>query len=143
MPPRLMIDARDIPEDGYAPPYNRRLSFRVFFVLVCMGAAVPTHGQQQTLRQLSLEELGRIDVTSASRHAEPIGEAAAAVTVITADDIRRAGITTLPDALRLVTGMQVARVNGQTWGVSARGFSTAAGNKLVVLIDGRSVYTPL
>ncbi|HXD75324.1 MAG TPA: TonB-dependent receptor plug domain-containing protein [Vicinamibacterales bacterium] len=97
----------------------------------------------QTLRQLSLEELGRIDVTSASRHAEPVGEAAAAVTVITADDIRRAGITTLPDALRLVTGMDVARVNGQTWGVSARGFLTAAGNKLVVLIDGRNVYTPL
>src|SRR5947207_1126362 len=97
----------------------------------------------QTLRQLSLEDLGRIDVTSASRHAEPVGEAAAAVTVITQDDIRRAGITTLPDALRLVTGMQVARINGQTWSVSARGFSNAAGNKLVVMIDGRNVYTPL
>src|SRR5580765_259366 len=96
-----------------------------------------------TLRQLSLEELGKIDVTSASRHAEPVGEAAAAVTVITQDDIRRAGVTTLPDALRLVTGLQVARINGQTWSVSARGFSNAAGNKLVVLIDGRSVYTPL
>src|SRR5207253_3510639 len=97
----------------------------------------------QTLRQLSLEELGRIDVTSASRHAEPIGEAAAAVAVITQDDIRRSGATTLPDALRLITGLQVARANGQTWSVSSRGFSTAAGNKLVVLIDGRSVYTPL
>src|SRR3982751_6671199 len=92
----------------------------------------------QTLRQLSLEELGRIDVTSASRHAEPVGEAAAAVTVLTGDDIRRSGVTTLPDALRLVTGMQVARINGQTWGVTARGFLNAAGNKLVVLIDGRS-----
>ncbi len=97
----------------------------------------------QTLRQLSLEELGRIDVTSASRHAEPVGEAAAAVTVLTADDLRHAGVITLPDALRLVTGMQVARVNGGTWSISARGFSTAAGNKLVVLIDGRNVYTPL
>ena len=110
--------------------------------------AVSARGQSQdpgddTLRQLSLEELGRIDVTSASRHAEPVGEAAAAVTVITQDDIRRAGVTTLADALRLVTGLQVARANGQTWSVSARGFSTAAGNKLVVLIDGRSVYTPL
>ncbi len=97
----------------------------------------------QTLRQLSIEELGKIDVTSASRHAEPVSEAAAAVTVITQDDIRRAGATTLPDALRLVTGLDVARINGQTWSISARGFSTAAGNKLVVLIDGRSVYTPL
>ncbi len=97
----------------------------------------------QTLRQLSIEELGKIDVTSASRHAEPVSEAAAAVTVITQDDIRRAGVTTLPDALRLVTGIDVARINGQTWSITARGFSTAAGNKLVVLIDGRSVYTPL
>jgi iron complex outermembrane receptor protein len=104
---------------------------------------VASADQGPAFRQLSLEELGRIDVTSASRHAEPVGEAAAAVTVLTQDDIRRSGVTTLADALRLVTGLQVARVNGQTWSVSARGFSTAAGNKLVVLIDGRSVYTPL
>jgi iron complex outermembrane recepter protein len=134
--------------------YNHRLSFRGLALLVALTFASTAHAQDsqqvasaddsgQTLRQLSLEELGRIDVTSASRHAEPVGEAAAAVSVITQDDIRRAGITTLPDALRLVTGLQVARVNGQTWSVSARGFSTAAGNKLVVLIDGRNVYTPL
>ncbi len=118
-----------------------------------LALASTAHAQQQiakvadesgqTLRQLSLEELGRIDVTSASRHAEPVSEAAAAVTVLTADDIRRAGVTTLPDALRLVTGIEVARINGQTWGISARGFLNAAGNKLVVLIDGRSAYTPL
>ena len=82
-------------------------------------------------------------MTSASRHAEPVGEAAAAVTVLTADDIRRSGVTTLPDGLRLITGIQVARINGQTWGITARGFLNAAGNKLVVLIDGRSAYTPL
>ena len=82
-------------------------------------------------------------MTSASRHAEPVGEAAAAVTVLTADDIRRSGVTTLADALRLITGIQVARINGQTWGITARGFLNAAGNKLVVLIDGRSAYTPL
>ncbi len=97
----------------------------------------------QTLRRLSIEELGKIDVTSASRHAEPIGEAASAVSVITEDDIRRAGITTVPDALRLATGVQVARINGQTWAITSRGFNAAAANKMVVLIDGRSVYTPL
>ena len=120
-------------------------------VALCTLCAVPFAAAQgpslspdtQTLRQLSLEELAKIDVTSASRHAEAVSEAAAAVTVITQDDIRRAGITNLPDALRLVTGFNVARVNGQTWAISARGFQTAAGNKLVVLIDGRSVYTPL
>jgi len=97
---------------------------------------------ERTLRRLSIEELANIDVTSASRHAEPVGEAAAAVTVITQDDIRRAGITTLPDALRLATGVQVARINGQTLAITSRGFNAAASNKMVVLIDGRSVYTP-
>ena len=124
----------------------------VLFALACATSSARAQAQVQqasssesspTLRQLSLEELGKIDVTSASRHAEPVSEAAAAVTVITQDDIRRAGVTTLPDALRLVTGLQVARINGQTWSVSARGFSNAAGNKLVVMIDGRNVYTPL
>ena len=126
--------------------------FRHFALAACLAAcAAPARGQGpsaaassgQTLKQLSIEELGKIDVTSASRHAEPVGEAAAAVTVITPDDIRRAGVTTLPDALRLVTGVQVARINGQTWAISARGFNIAPANKLVVLIDGRSVYTPL
>ena len=121
----------------------------ILIAVVSASSSVPAQAQVSssesapTLRQLSLEDLGKIDVTSASRHAEPVGEAAAAVTVITQDDIRRAGITTLPDALRLVTGLQVARINGQTWSVSARGFSNAAGNKLVVMIDGRNVYTPL
>src|SRR4029077_13149661 len=77
------------------------------------------------------------------KHAEPIGAAAAAISVLTGDDIRRAGVTTLPEALRLVTGVQVARFDGRTWAISARGFTISTANKLVVLIDGRSVYTPL
>jgi len=111
-----------------------------------LQAQPPSQSQasaEQTLRRLSIEDLGKIDVTSTSKHAEPVGDAAAAVTVLTQDDIRRAGVTTLPDALRLVTGVQVARINGQTWATSARGFDAAAANKIVVLIDGRSVYTPL
>ena len=115
--------------------------------LSAVPAAAQTPSDQaeneHTLRRLSIEDLGKIDVTSASRHAEPVSEAAAAVTVITQDDIRRAGITTLPDALRLASGVQVARINGQTWAITSRGFSSAAANKMVVLIDGRSVYTPL
>lgn len=98
---------------------------------------------EQTLKQLSIEELSRIDVTSTLKHAEPISAAAAAISVLTGDDIRRAGITTLPEALRLVTGVQVARFDGRTWAISARGFNITTANKLVVLIDGRSVYTPL
>ena len=77
------------------------------------------------------------------KYAEPVREAAAAIQVISGDDIRRAGITTLPEALRLATGVQVARFDGRTWAISARGFNISTANKLVVMIDGRSVYTPL
>jgi iron complex outermembrane receptor protein len=121
--------------------------FRHFALVACLVAcAAPARGQGpsaassgQTLKQLPIEELGKIDVTSTSRHAEPVSDAAAAVSVITQDDIRRAGAVTIPDALRLVTGLDVARINGQTWAISARGFNAPASNKLVVLIDGRSV----
>lgn len=97
----------------------------------------------RTLKRLSIEDLSSIDLTSTLRHAEPIGASAAAIEAITGDDIRRAGITTLPEALRLVTGVQVARFDGRTWAIAARGFTISTSNKLVVLIDGRGVYTPL
>src|SRR4051812_17571596 len=85
----------------------------------------------QTLKGLSIEELSKIDVTSVSKHAEAISEAAAAISVITAEDIRRSGITELPEALRLVTGIAVARFNGETWGISARGFNISTANKML------------
>ena len=94
------------------------------------------------LKRLSLEELARINVISASRQGEVVTEAAAAVVVITGDAIRRAGATTIADALRLASGMSVGR-DGHTWAVSARGFQASATNKMVVLVDGRSVYSPL
>jgi iron complex outermembrane receptor protein len=95
------------------------------------------------LKRLSLEQLMEIDVTSVSRRNEPVSGAAAAITVITSDDIRRSGATNLPDVLRITAGLQVAQSSGNTWAISARGFNTTAANKLLVLIDGRSVYTPL
>jgi len=101
------------------------------------------NGNDQTLKRLSIEGLSSIDVTSTLKHAEPISGSAAAIEVITGDDIRRAGITTLPEALRLATGVQVARFDGRTWAITARGFNISTANKLVVMIDGRSVYTPL
>jgi iron complex outermembrane receptor protein len=99
--------------------------------------------QEPSLRRLTIEELSRIDVTTAMKHAEPVSEAAAAIQVITGDDIRRAGITTLPEALRLATGVHVARFDGHTWAISARGFNISTANKMQVMIDGRSIYTPL
>jgi iron complex outermembrane receptor protein len=95
------------------------------------------------LKRLSIEELLSMDVTSVSRRAEQLWDTAAPVEVITAEDIRRAGSTTLPEALRLFTGVQVVRIAPTAWAVSVRGFTSNAGNKLLVMIDGRRVYSPL
>jgi iron complex outermembrane receptor protein len=95
------------------------------------------------LADLSLEELANLEVTSVSRRAERLSDAAASLFVITGDDIRRAGVTSLPEALRLAPNLEVARVDARQYAISARGFNNSIGNKLLVLIDGRAVYTPL
>ena len=84
-----------------------------------------------------------MEVTSVSKKPERLMDAPAAVQVITSEDIRRSGATTLPDLLRLVPGVQVARVNSNTWAVGVRGFTSTLSRSLLVLIDGRSVYSPL
>jgi iron complex outermembrane receptor protein len=99
--------------------------------------------ESEDLAELSLEALSNTRVTSVSKRAEPLADAAASVFVITADSIRRAGATTLPEALRLAPNIQLARVDARNYAVTARGFNSAFENKLLVLIDGRSVYTPL
>jgi iron complex outermembrane receptor protein len=95
------------------------------------------------LADLSLEQLTRIEVTSVSRRPESLLDAPASIYVITNEDIRRSGVTTLPEALRLAPNLQVARTTTSAYAISARGFNNAIGNKLLVLIDGRTVYTPL
>lgn len=95
------------------------------------------------LTGLSLESLMNIQVTSVSKHAENLNQAAAAVYVLSREDIRRSGVRTLPDALRLVPGLTVAQVDAHSWVVTARGFSSTLADKLEVLMDGRSLYTPL
>jgi iron complex outermembrane receptor protein len=107
-----------------------------------IGSEQP-HAQLQDLKTLSLEELMQIDVTTVSRSAERRIDVPAAVSVITGEDIRRYGIDTLADALRLADSLSVARFNGGSWGISTRGFTATTNNKLLVMIDGRSVYTPL
>ena len=97
----------------------------------------------QDLKRLSIEELTQIDVTSVSRRSERLSETAAAVSVINPDQIFRSGLTTLPEVLRLADAIDVARVNSSTWATSLRGFTTNPANKLLVLMDGRSVYSPL
>ena len=92
---------------------------------------------------LTLEQLGDIKVTSVSGRAERLSEAPASIFVITGEDIRRSGANTIPEALRLAPNLQVARTNAGSYAISSRGFNNAIGNKLLVLIDGRTVYTPL
>ncbi len=92
---------------------------------------------------MSLEDLMNLQVTSVSKRTQKVGDAAAAVFVITQEDIRRSGAASIPDALRMVPGLEVARIDENKWAIGARGFNGRFDNKLLVLIDGRSVYTPL
>ncbi len=107
------------------------------------GSQASQQKGQSSLKALSLEELGEIEVTSVGRKGEKLYNAAAAVYVITQEEIRRSGVRSIADALRLAPGMQVARFNGNTWAISARGFNASGANKMQVLLDGRSVYSPL
>jgi iron complex outermembrane receptor protein len=91
---------------------------------------------------LDLKDLLSIEITSVSRKKERLSEAAAAVFVITQEDIRRTGVTTIPEALRMAPGLQVAKLDSNKWAISSRGFNAQFANKLLVLIDGRTVYTP-
>ncbi len=93
--------------------------------------------------ELTLEQLLEIEVLSASKKAEPVANAPAAVYVVTNEDIIRSGVTTIPDALRMVPGMQIARSDSNSWAISIRGFNNGLANKLLVLVDGRTIYNPV
>jgi iron complex outermembrane recepter protein len=95
------------------------------------------------LKRLSVEELMNIEVTSVSRTTEALASAAAAVAVLTNEEIRRSGATTVPEALRYVPGLHVARNNASSWAIGSRGFTSVRSEKLLVLSDTRSIYTPL
>lgn len=99
---------------------------------------------QPDLANLSIEQLAQIKVTSASKQAEPLSSAPAALFVITSHDIEDSGATSLPEALRLAPNLNVQQIDASQYAIAARGFNgIQAGNKLLVLIDGRSIYTPL
>ena len=95
------------------------------------------------LKHLSLEQLGDVEVTTASKEPEQVWRTPAAIYVLTQDDIRRSGATSIPEVLRLVPGVEVARVSSSTWAVGIRGFGSGFSKSVLVMIDGRSVYTPL
>ncbi|MGB7848083.1 MAG: TonB-dependent receptor plug domain-containing protein [Candidatus Acidiferrum sp.] len=97
---------------------------------------------QQSLADVSIEDLMNVEVISASKKAESLSEAPAAIFVVSGEDIRRGGFSSIPDALRMVPGLHVAQQNAHIWVVAARGFSSLFNNKMLVLIDGRLVYSP-
>ena len=107
------------------------------------GRRPDTSLSAEALKKLSIEQLMNLQVTSVSKRPERLSQTASAIQVITQDDIRRSGAASLAEALRLAANLQVAQIDSRQWAISARGFNSTTANKLLVLIDGRTVYTPL
>lgn len=117
-------------------------SLRLLTILALSALEVSAQDPFNELMGLSLEDLMGVEVSLASRSEQPLSEVAGAVHILSRDDIRRSGATSIPELLRLVPGMQVARIDANKWAISARGFNERFANKLLVQIDGRTVYTP-
>ncbi|NEX59544.1 TonB-dependent receptor plug domain-containing protein [Noviherbaspirillum galbum] len=115
----------------------------LFGMVVASSSGMVQAASTSELADLDLDELGDIRVTSVSKRAEPLSGAPASIYVISGEDIRRSSASTLPEALRLAPNLQVARVDARNYAVTARGFNSPFENKLLVLIDGRTVYSPL
>lgn len=122
---------------------NRYLNFFIIGLILMAEPLFANDSLPEDLTELSLEALMSIEVTSVSRRAEKIADAAAAVFVITQEDIQRSGATSIPDLLRMVPGLHVAKIDASKWAVTSRGFNGRFANKLLVLMDGRSIYSPL
>ena len=116
---------------------------RVGAFRVSRYCAAQAQNAQTDLTSLQIEDLMNVDVTSASKKEQKLSRVPAAIFVITQEDIRRSGATNIPDLLRMVPGLEVAQITPSVWAISARGFNSQYSNKLLVLIDGRTVYTPL
>jgi iron complex outermembrane receptor protein len=114
------------------------LSLTLFALGACFGQAPPP----PDLTQVSIEDLMNIQVTSVSRKEEKLSRTAAAIFVISQEDIRRSGASTIPDLLRMVPGVDVAQIDANTDAISIRGFNGRLADKVLVMIDGRTVYTP-
>jgi iron complex outermembrane receptor protein len=132
------------PRSHVTPPL-RSILYRVVIAAAAATLWLPSFcpGSQGGLTTLSLEQLGNLEVTTVSKEPEKLSVTPAAVYVLTQDDIRRSGASSIPEVLRLVPGVEVARIDSDHWSVGIRGFGGQHSSKLLVLMDGRSVYTPL
>lgn len=117
--------------------------FLLFWVAQSVLAEIDLEqGKHQDMTQLDMADLLNVQVTSVSKKAQALSDAPSAIFVISNEDIKRSGVTSIPEALRMAPGIDVARINSNKWAITSRGFNGSYANKLLVLIDGRSVYTP-
>ena len=116
-------------------------------LLICLLVCGSAKGQttpkpQKDLTSTSIEDLMNVEVTSVSKKEQKLSRVASAIFVITQEDIQRSGATNIPDLLRMVPGLDLAQINGSTWAIGSRGFNQQFANKLLVMVDGRTVYSP-
>lgn len=149
------IDRRSSRPESVDPSQHPALSvllsifvlFSLFFGLLSGKANADNAGSEQQasnpLKQLTLEQLGNVEVTTASKAPEEARKTSAAIYVITQEDIQRSGATNIPEALRLAPGVEVARIDSNKWSIGIRGFGSRLSRDVLVLIDGRTVYTTL
>ena len=121
---------------------NKMFSALLVLIFFCSSVSIASVDAKDDFTGLSLEQLMAVEITSLAKKPQKFSQAAAAVFVITQEDIRRSGATSIPEVLRMVPGIQVARIDSNKWAVSVRGFNGRFANKLLVLMDGRSVYSP-
>ena len=124
-----------------------RRVFAAVLIILVSASAVVAHAEKpappRDLSDMNLNDLMSLEITSASKHEQRLGDVASAITVLDGETIRRSGVTNIPEALRLVPGLIVQRIDGNKWAVAARGLTYRWSNSLLVLVDGRSVYSPV
>ncbi|MCE3253807.1 MAG: hypothetical protein K0Q67_2827, partial [Cellvibrio sp.] len=124
--------------------HSRQNAIVLFIAFInCSVCFAKSNEEEVDIFSLSIEELLNTKVISVSKQDQDLSEAAASIYIITQNDIRNSGATTIPEALRLAPHLQVARINSSQYAIGVRGFNSAASNKLLVLIDGRTIYSPL
>ena len=126
--------------------YSVKILVSGWGILASLSTALVAQAPDSSVADLStldLEELARVRVTSAARRPETLGNSSAAITLISHEDIRRSGAANLPEALRLLPGLAVFQAGTRDWAVSTRGFHQQSSNKMLVLIDGRVIYSPI
>jgi iron complex outermembrane receptor protein len=132
----------NMPDSAPGAGKSRRLRLsRAGLLLTLLAGVCLAQQKAADLTQLSLEDLLNVQVTTASKKEQKLAQIPAAVCVITADDIARSGLTSIPEVLRLAPGVDVAQISSSVWAIAIRGFNSRYSNKLLVLVDGRTVYS--